>query len=355
LYLRQVGLERKIRILQSRLPLPASSLLAQVIDLAEDAIISIGLDQRILLFNKGAEKIFGYAASEIIDRPLDTLLPGRILERHREEVAAFVSSGAPARPKSERTQIRGIRKDGSEFPAEASISRVDTSEGPLLTVTLRDITRRVAADRLLQESIREKDALLREIHHRVKNNLQVMSSLLGLQSRTVEGHSTRQALEDSQGRIHSMALIHELVCQAPEFSGIDTADYTRRLIEYRVRAQDPDAGRIRVLTDLENIRLGLDAAVPYGLIFNELLLNAQRHAFPGGRIGEIRVTLRLEPNQNIHVAVEDDGVGLPIGFDWQHASSLGFRLVRMLAEQLKAKLEVHANNPTAIQLTFADH
>lgn len=332
---------------------PASALLSQVVDLAEDAIISISLDQRIQLFNHGAQRIFGYSADEILGQPLDILIPQRLVSQHRADVADFAHSATRARRKSERPQIQGRRKDGSEFPAEASISRVDSNGHTLLTVILRDISQRVVADELLQESIREKDALLREIHHRVKNNLQVMSSLLGLQSRTVFEPGTRQALEDSQGRIHSMALIHELLCQAPEFSGIDTADYTRRLIDYQVRAQGPDAGRIQVLTDLEEIRIDLDAAVPYGLIVNELLLNALRHAFPGGRRGKIRVNLHLQPNRNVLLAIEDEGVGLPVGFDWQSASSLGFRLVRMLGEQLKAHVEVHTNGRTSVQVRFA--
>jgi len=334
---------------------PAPALLAQVIDLAEDAIISISLDQHIQLFNQGAERIFGYSAVEIIGQRLDLLLPQSMAHRHRAQIADFAQSGIISRRKSERSQLQGRRKDGSEFPAEASISRVDSDGRTWLTVILRDISQRVAIDAQLRESIREKDALLREIHHRVKNNLQVMSSLLGLQSRAVSEPHTRQALEDSQGRIHSMALIHDLLCRTPISSSIATAEYTRQLIDYRLRATGPDARLVEIVPELEEIQLDLDSAVPYGLIFNELFTNSLRHAFPGGRRGRIRIALKRVPDHRVQLTVEDDGVGFPGGFDWQAAPTLGVRLVRMLAEQLKATLEVHAKDPTSIQLSFAAH
>ncbi|HTS51187.1 MAG TPA: histidine kinase dimerization/phosphoacceptor domain -containing protein [Bryobacteraceae bacterium] len=329
----------------------SSSLLAQVIDLAEDAIISIGEDQRILLFNQGAARIFGYSAQEAIGKPLDILLPERMAKLHRTQVNEFSHSGLTTRRKNERTQIWGRRKDGTEFPAEASISRVDAGGRILLTVILRDITERVAHDQKLEESVREKEALLREIHHRVKNNLQVMSSLLGLQARSVPQQQARQAFEDSQGRIHSMALIHEVLCESPSFARIDIANYTRQLAAYRLRAHGAGK-RISLSTNLDEVYLDLETAVPYGIIVNELLTNAFRHGFPGQRAGEIRVSLREQADQNIQLIVQDDGVGLPDGFDWQAAPSLGFRLVRMLAEQLKANMQVQVRNPTAIQLSF---
>ena len=329
----------------------SSSLLAQVIDLAEDAIISVGEDQRILLFNKGAERIFGYRAEEAIGQPLDILLPERMAKLHQVQVGEFARSGQTTRRKSERARIAGRRKDGSEFPAEASISRVEAGGRMLLTVILRDISERTAAEEKLKESVREKEALLREIHHRVKNNLQVMSSLLGLQARSVSQPLARQAFEDSQGRIHSMALIHEVLCGSPSFSRIDIADYTSQLAAYRLRAHGAGK-RIRLTTNLEEAYLDLEKAVPYGIIVNEILTNALRHGFPVGREGEVRITLRQQPNGSTQLTVQDDGVGFPAGFDWLNASSLGFRLIRMLAEQLKARIEVHPQNPTAIQLTF---
>ncbi len=329
----------------------SSPLLAQIIDLAEDAIISIGDDQRIVLFNQGAERIFGYSAREAIGKPLDILLPERFAKPHRVQIAEFARSGQITRRKSERAQIEGRRKDGSEFPAEASISRVEAAGRTLLTVILRDISQRVADDDKLKESLHEKEALLREIHHRVKNNLQVMSSLLGLQARGVEHQQTRQAFEDSQGRIHSMALIHELMCRSPNFARIDAADYVRQLAENRLRAHTIGK-RIRLATELDEVYLDLENAVPYGIILNELLTNALRHGFPGERAGEVRISLRAQPDQTIQMVVQDDGVGLPEGFDWHATPSLGFRLVRTLAEQLRARIEVHPRKPTAIRLVF---
>ncbi|HYL39652.1 MAG TPA: histidine kinase dimerization/phosphoacceptor domain -containing protein [Bryobacteraceae bacterium] len=333
-------------------PWTTPRLLAEVINLAEDAIISAGADQRIVLFNQGAERVFGYAAAEVIGKPLDILLPERMAEAHRRQMADFAKSPLSARPMRERNPIRGRRKDGSEFPAEASISKVNAGGQMTLTVILRDISERVAADHKLQDSLREKEALLREIHHRVKNNLQVMSSLLGLQSRATANEDARKAFEDSQNRIHSMALLHDMLCRAGNFSRIDLADYTRQLATHLFQSYGAVSRRVRLDASLSPIHLSLEGAVPYGLIVNELLANALEHAFPGGRSGVIGIELRELADQGILLAVRDNGVGLPGEVDWLTGASLGFRLVRTLAEQLGAKIEVNPRNPTEVRITF---
>ena len=330
----------------------SSGLLAQLIDLAEDAIISVGGDQRIVLYNQGAERVFGYSPREVIGRPLDILLPESMAQHHRKQVADFAKSTVAARSMREREQIRGRRKDGTEFPAEASISKVNAEGQTLLTVILRDVTERVAADHKLQDSLREKEALLREIHHRVKNNLQVMSSLLGLQSRAVSKQETRRAFEDSQDRIHSMALLHDMLCRSGNLARIDLAEYTQQLAAYLFRSYCIDAEHIRLSTQLDPVYLDLDGAVPYGLIVNELVANALRHAFPEGRRGEIHIELRKLPDRRIRLTVRDDGVGLGSEEGWQKGNSLGFRLVRMLAEQLAGDLEIRSSAPTEFQLIF---
>jgi PAS domain S-box-containing protein len=328
------------------------NLLAALIDLAEDAIISIDSDQRIALFNQGAERVFGYRAQEVIGKPLDILLPRHLAARHRQEVADFAASGQTARPKRERPQIRGRRKDGTEFPAEASISKVDAGGRTLLTVILRDISERIAAEQKIQESLREKEALLREIHHRVKNNLQVMSSLLGLQSRAIADEATRRAFEDSQDRIHSMALLHEMLCSSGNLAKIDLGEYSRQLAEKLLRSYGVDRENIQLTTRLDPVSLDLDTAVPFGLILNELLSNTLRHGFREGQSGEIQVELREQPDHQIQLTVRDNGVGFQGEADWQKAGSLGFRLVRMLAEQLGGKVEMRPRDPTEFHVSF---
>jgi len=332
---------------------PSTDLLGQVINLAEDAIISIGEDQKIILFNQGAERIFRYNAAEVVGKPLDILMPADYAAAHRSEVAAFQQSAVSARPMRERQQIRGRRRDGTEFPAEASISKVEADGQVILTVILRDISQRVAADQRIQDSLREKEALLREIHHRVKNNLQIVSSLLGLQSRTFDTDELRKAFRESQNRIHSMALLHDMLCRASDLSRIDLAEYARQLAAHLMRSYGIDGDQIRLRTALESVFLDLDAAVPLGLVINELITNSLRHAFPSGRKGAIRVSLSAAQDRHISLVVEDDGVGLPDQADLLGGSSLGFRLVRLLAEQLKAKIDIRRKDPTAIQLSFS--
>ena len=325
---------------------------ARILDLADDAIVSLDENQRIVLFNQGAERIFGYSFAEVNGQPLDILLPPDLARIHRRHIQIFDQAAVSARRMGERNDIQGRRKDGTEFPAEASISKVDVDGHRMFTVILRDVTDRVQAEERMKASLHEKEALLKEIHHRVKNNLQVVSSLLGLQSRSIADLEMRKRFQESQNRIHSMALLHESLYQSDNLSEIDFPEYIRQLAAHLFRSYGVGNERVRLQTDLQKLSLTLDTAVPCGLIVNELLSNSLKYAFPASRSGIIRITMSEEPDRQIRLVVADNGVGMDSAIDWTTTPTLGLRLVRTLMQQLGGRLEMTSTSGPEVQLTF---
>jgi PAS domain S-box-containing protein len=327
-----------------------SGSLAVILNVADDAIISVDSRQSILFFNHGAEKMFGYSAQAVKGKPLDILLPVRLAGVHRVHVEAFDKSGVAARRMGEQREVLGCRKDGSEFPVEASMCKVEFQGEPVFTAILRDATERTLVDERLRASLREKQVLIDEIHHRVKNNLQVITSLLALQARTISDPAMRKKFEESRHRIHSMAILHEILHQSGSLAHINFAEYLRRLAGHLLRSYGA-TGKIRLRLDLDLLSVPMDSAVLCGLIVNELLSNSFKHAFPAVP-GEVRIELRQKPGGVVHVLVADDGIGLPRDLDWESTSSLGLRLVRTLAQQLEAAVETDHNHGTVFSIAF---
>ncbi len=333
--------------------LKSDGLLSRILDIADDAIISVDQAQRIIMFNQGAEKTFGYTADEALGQPLNILMPDRYADGHRQHVPDFGKSPIAARRMGEREGIVGRRKDGTEFPAEASISKVDIEGIRIYTVILRDMTQHRQAEERIKASLREKEVLLKEIHHRVKNNLQVVSSLLNLQSRGIHDERTRQKFKESQNRVQSMALIHEQLYQTSKLSLIDYPAYIRQLSAHLFRSYHVSTTRIDLRTRIDDVRLSVDVAVPCGLIINELVSNSLKYAFPDGRGGEIRIELRRSGDDEVTLTVADDGVGLPEEVGFWDTKTLGLRLVGTLARQLDGNVEVDRSGGTAIRISFA--
>jgi two-component sensor histidine kinase/integral membrane sensor domain MASE1 len=198
----------------------------------------------------------------------------------------------------------------------------------------------------------EKELLLKEIHHRVKNNMQVICSLLNLQARRFDDTRLVQAFHDSQFRVKSMALVHEHLYQSRDLDRISMNTYVRALVE-GIASTQLDGQKVRCEVEAGNITLPIDAAVPCGLIINEMVTNAFKHAFPDGNRGRLSIFMTERPVDRVEIVVSDDGIGLPPGARSAPTLSFGMNLVSMLVEQLNATLEVLPTPGTAFKLTFA--
>jgi PAS domain S-box-containing protein len=321
--------------------------LAGILDIADDAIISVNERQEIILFNQGAERIFGYTAQEVIGESLDLLLPAHVQAPHHQHIHAFAASSEVARRMGSRRDIFGRRRDGSEFPAEASISKLTAADELVFTVILRDITARKQIETRLRASVREKEILLQEVHHRVKNNLQIIKSLLRLQAHTVGDPALHELLRDSQNRVHTMALVHEQLYRAADLAHVDFAAYLHELTASVLRSYEAQSARIALTCESDAVlALDIDAAIPLGLILTELVSNSLKHAFPDGRDGTITIGLHAQA-ETLTLTVRDDGRGLPAAFNLGTTSSLGLQLVGDLTDQLGGTVTIGRQGGTA--------
>ena len=215
-----------------------------------------------------------------------------------------------------------------------------------------DITEQKAAERALSEALAAKDVLLREVHHRVKNNLQTVSSLLNMQAELLPDLAARHALRDAQRRVHSMALIHEQMYGDKDMDEVDFGEYARRLVRDLFDSFGVQAGRVRLRFALDPVSLAMDQMIPCGLILNELITNSLKYAFPGERAGEILVSLRCEEGGTVTIAVADNGVGLPPDLGGKRSESLGMRIVDILTRQLGGSLVQQSANGVSSTVTF---
>jgi two-component sensor histidine kinase len=221
---------------------------------------------------------------------------------------------------------------------------------------MQDITERKQAERRIEASLREKTVLLQEVHHRVKINMQVISSLLDMQTLQAEDPQIVQILQDSQNRIRAMASVHDRLYQSPDLATIDLVGYIQALAHYLFGIYTFQSAGVDLCVQIDDVSLGLDQAVPLGLIVNELVSNSLKHAFPSGgtRGGEIRIELHPRGEGWLALVVSDNGVGLAPDVDLETVSSLGLRLVSMLTQQLRGTLALDRTGGTTFCITFAD-
>jgi two-component sensor histidine kinase len=215
-----------------------------------------------------------------------------------------------------------------------------------------EIAEHERAEAELRASLAEKGVLLKEVHHRVKNNLQIVHSLFSLQSQKTRDSALIDALLDGQARIKAMALIHEKLYASPDLARLDFGDYLRVLVAHLYRIYRPHAAPVTLDLDAPMIWMNVDTAVACGLVVNELVANALKHAFPAGRSGTVALKLAPVEANRLRLTVEDNGVGLPDGFDLQQTDSLGLQLVVMLTKQLDGTIELKRDRGTRFDITF---
>lgn len=204
----------------------------------------------------------------------------------------------------------------------------------------------------IRSSLREKETLLKEIHHRVKNNLQVIASLLRLQARYLKDPQARAMFEESQNRVHSISLVHEKLYRTGDLARIDFCDYLLTLTKGLMEGWKGTSVPVEIAVEGAGVQLGVDTAIPCGLIVTELVTNALKHAFPNAVSGTIRVAAINEPEGWLKLIVQDNGVGIPEEFDIRRSGSLGMELVSSLVRQLSAKLEIGREGGTTFRIHF---
>jgi PAS domain S-box-containing protein len=331
-------------------PMIDAELFYRIFEFAPDAILVVDGGGRIVRANARAEKLFGHTREELAGQQVEVLVPRRFAERHPRFREGYAAAPHP-RPMGVGLDLSGLRKDGSEFPVDVMLAPLGPEKGAPVLAVVRDATERKRAE---EQARQARETYLKELHHRVKNNLQVISSLLFLQSTRTADPNATAILTESRARVKSIALIHERLSRSPDRSDIDFAGYVRDLVADLAHTYGVDRRRVRVSVNVGEVRLGIDTAIPCGLIINELVSNSLKHAFPGDRGGEVVVELVAGGPRQFTLTVRDDGAGLPAGFERRQGNSLGLKLVSDLTRQLEGTFAVEPGPGAAFRVTFEE-
>jgi PAS domain S-box-containing protein len=318
----------------------------ETFDMINDAITIHDKDFTIIRANKAAERMLGLSFREIIGQKCHQLYHGADAPTEGCASCLALKTGKPS-------TIETFEPHLDKYLEIKAIPQVDENNEVIKLVhVVRDITESKRSEALIRSSLLEKEILLKEIHHRVKNNLQVVASMLHLQSGYIKDSEARNLCEESQKRIESMALLHERLYRAKDLARIDFREYVADLVENLLTLNTDKASRIEMKLDIEGVMLDVNNSIPCGLIINELLSNALAHAFPDGRKGKIDLSMHSNSDNRIRLSVSDNGIGFPEDLDFRNTASLGMQLVNSLVLQLGGLIELDRSEGTAFRIEF---
>jgi PAS domain S-box-containing protein len=325
------------------------------LDIAEVLFVALDASGEVTLVNQKTSEVLGYEQEEIIganwfDRFVPTRLRGEVSTVYRQLMAGEIEP-------VEYFENPVLTRDGGERIIAWHNTNLEDEEGGAIGVLSsgEDITERKRAEEQLRQALAEKEILLQELYHRTNNNMQVISALIDFQADYIEDERALSAFADTKSRIQSMALVHQHLYQSQDLSRINLRDYIRALTELLMTSHGVSSQRLSTVFDMEDVFVLIDSAIPCGLILNELISNALKHAFPDNRVGEIEIQLRRAQDETIELQVADNGIGVPPDFDFEHDGRLGLENVFALGQaQLQGEVRFEVEQGVVCQLRFKD-
>lgn len=321
-----------------------------ILDNIEEGYYEVTLSGNFTFFNNSLCRMLNYSKDELMGMNNQHYMDEESAKRVYEIFNKVYKTGRP----SKGIEFQIIRKDRVKKYGEISVSPIKDSKGQPIGFRgiVRDITERKLAEEKIKASLEEKEVMLREIHHRVKNNMQIMSSLLRLQSGKIKDKRILEIFKTSQSRIRSMAFIHESLYQSEDLARIDFSDYTSRVTTHLFSLYGARTAHINYKVEVKDVFLNINTAIPCGLIINELVTNSLKHAFPDDRSGEMLVKMRVDKRGKHTLIVKDTGIGFPERLDIRETETLGMQLVTDLVIQIEGSIKLNREGGTTFTIVF---
>ncbi len=337
---------RTHQLMQKNKELEELSLVASKTD---NGVIITDVNGFIEWANDGFANITGHAPAQV-----KNIFGKNIQDINRYDGVAAIMDECEREKKSVQFETKTLNDKEQPVWISSTITPIvnDNQEVRKFVFVETDISARKVMEDKVKASLREKDVLLKEIHHRVKNNLQIIISLLNLQSGYIKDEQTLKTVKEGQNRVRTMALVHEKFYLAEELSEIHFGEYAEKLCQFIFQSYGDRTDRIKLKINADDVKFDMDTAMPCGLLINEVVSNALKYAFPDKRPGEISIHIKSKPGNMVELSISDDGVGLPKELDIDASESLGLQLISALADQLDGTLDVQRTNGTTFIIQF---